>query len=355
MKLNMMVTASGSAIAQGIIKSLKLSNLNFDMITTDTQPYAVGLYRGKAGYIVPMAREPNFIDEIIKVCNKENIDCIFIGTDYELLKFAENKKRIEKETNARVVVSSPEIIKIADDKWLTHKFLIENKLPHIPSVLSDDADDLVGKEGFPLIIKPRIGDSSKDTYVIKDRRELHEKLSFLWNKKLDNKYLAKKSEPIIQKYLTDEQKEYTSTTLTFDKKCYGVLSMNREMRFGGHTTKAIIKDYPEINKQVRKVAEILNAFGPANFQSRDFNNKSLVFEINCRFSGTTPFCAELGFNTVEAAVRHIVLKEKISELNYKKGVILRYFNEVFIPHSEIEQVKKYNFIKNPKSEINKIF
>ena len=134
MKLNIMVTAAGSAIAQGIMKSLKMSSLDFGLITTDTHPYAAGLYRGKAGYIVPLACDPNFIDEIIKICNKENIDCIFIGTDYELLKFAENKKRIEKETNAKVVVSSPEIIKIADDKWLTHKFLVENALPHIPSV-----------------------------------------------------------------------------------------------------------------------------------------------------------------------------------------------------------------------------
>jgi len=355
MKLNIMVTASGSAIAQGIMKSLKMSSLDFDLITTDTQPYAAGLYRGKAGYIVPLAKHPDFIDEIIEVCNKENIDCIFIGTDYELLKFAENKKRIEKETNAKVVVSSPEIIKIADDKWLTHKFFVNNNLPHIPSVLHYDIDKLIEKEGFPLIIKPRVGDSSKDTYVVKNKKELDKKLSFLLNKKADNQYLSQKPEPIIQKHLTDEQEEYTSTTLTFDKKCYGVLSMNREMRFGGHTTKAVINDFPEINKQVRKVAEILNAFGPCNFQSRLFNNVPLVFEINCRFSGTTPFCAELGFNSVEAVVRHIILKEKISDLKHKNGVILRYFNEIFIPHSEIEQVKKYNFIKNSKSKINKVF
>lgn len=355
MKLNIMVTASGSAIAQGIIKSLKMSSLDFDLITTDTQPYAAGLYRGKAGYIVPMAKHPDFIDEIIKICNRENIDCILIGTDYELLKFAENKDRIEKETNAKVVVSSPEKIKIADDKWLTHKFFLENKLPHIPSVLHHNVDELIEKEGFPLIIKPRIGDSSKDTYVVKDRKELDKKLSFLLNKKSDNKYLSEKSEPIIQKYLISNEEEFTSTTLTFDKRCYGVISMNREMRFGGHTTKAIIKDFPEINKQIKKIAEIFNAFGPANFQSRLVNGIPLVFEINCRFSGTTPFCSELGFNTVESAVRHIVLKEKILDLKHKNGVILRYFNEVFIPHNNIEQVKKNKFIKNPTSEINKVF
>ncbi len=355
MKLNIMVTAAGSAIAQGIMKSLKMSSLDFNLITTDTQPYAAGLYRGKSGYIVPMAREENFIDEIIKICNKENIDCVFIGTDYELLKFAENKERIEKETNAKVVVSSPEAIRIADDKWLTHKFFVDNNLPYIPSVLSDDVDELLKKEGFPLIIKPRIGDSSKDTFIVRNKEELDKKLDYVLNKKPDNKYLSESPGFIVQKYLPNKEDEFTSTTLTFDKKCYGVLSMNREMKYPGHTTKAIIKDFPEIDRQVKKIAEIFDAFGPANFQSRIMNGIPLVFEINCRFSGTTPFCAELCFNTVEAAVRHIVLKEKIPNLKHKNGIILRYFNEVFIPHDNIEQIKKNKFIKNPNSEINKVF
>jgi len=355
MKLNILVTASGSTIAQGIIKSIKIANLDCEIITTDATPYAVGLYRGKKGYIVPLAKSENFIGKIIKICKKEKIHCIFVGTDYELLRFAENKEKIEKETGAKVIVSPSHTINITHDKWLTYKFLLNNNLPFIPSSLKENVDELIKNEGFPLIIKPRIGDSSKDTYVVRNKKELEEKLKFLLKKENDNKYLFKKSEPIIQKYLPDDKKEYTSTSLTFDKKCYGVLSMNREMRFGGHTTKAIIDDFPQVNNEIKKVAETLNAFGPCNFQSRLFNKKPLVFEINCRFSGTTPFCAEVGFNTVEATIRHVVLKEKIQELKYKKGVILRYFNELFIPKKEIEKVKKYHSIKNSRSEFNKIF
>lgn len=353
-KLNIMVTSTGGAIGQGILKSLKLANLNCDIIATDAYPYAAGLYTEKAGYVVPLAKDPGFIEKIIKICKKEKIHCILIGTDYELLKFAENKKRIEKETGTKIIVSSPEIIKIANDKWLTHKFLVDNNLPHIPSVLHHDVDKLIETEGFPLIIKPKIGDSSKDTYIVNNRKELQERLFFLLDKKQDNIYLAQQSQPIIQKYLINKQEEYTSTTINFDNKCYGVLSMNREMRLGGHTTKAIIESFPKINRAIQKVAETLNAFGPCNFQSRLSNGVPLIFEINCRFSGTTPFCAEVGFNTVEATIRHVVLGERMQSLTYKKGVILRYFNEIFVPRSEIEKVKKDNYIKNPKSEINKV-
>lgn len=342
MKINVLVTATGGAIGQGIIKSIKLSKLDCRIIATDAQPFAAGLYRGNVGYIVPLAKSPDFIGRIIEICNKENIHAICIGTDLELMAFAENKKGIEKETNAKVIVSPPEVIKIADDKWETYRFLKRHGLPAPSSVLPKGKNEII-REGFPLVIKPRVGTSSKETYVVRNLKEL-------------NKYLPQIINPIIQKYLPQEEKEYTSTTLTFDKKCYGVLSMNRTMRFGGHTTKAIIDDFSEFNKVIKKVAEVLNPFGPCNFQWRLTEKGPTIFEINCRFSGTTPLCAEVGFNTVDAALRHVVLKEKIKPLKrHKKGIILRYFNEVYVPFKEYNKIVKHKYINDPQSKTNKCF
>jgi len=353
MKLNILVTASGSAIGQGIIKSIKGSSLDCNIVTTDSQPYAAGLYRGRVAYLVPLAKSPNYINEIIRICNKEDIHGICIGTDYELLKISENKELIEKETGAKVIISSPEVVKIANDKWLTYKFLRENNLPYIPSALYSDVKKLVTAEGFPIIAKPRIGDSSKNTFIISNRKELNEKLKLLLDSANTNLYLKEKIDPIIQKYVGNEQEEYTSTTVVFDNKCYGVISMKREMKYGGHTTKAIIEDFPTINKTIEKVAEILNPFGPCNFQSRLINGKPYIFEINCRFSGTTAACSQVGFNTVEACIKKVILNEELTDLKYKKGVVLRYFNEVVVSLDCIKEMKKNKYLQNPESEINK--
>jgi carbamoyl-phosphate synthase large subunit len=353
MKLNILVTASGSAVGQGIIKSIKGSSLSCDIITTDSQPYAAGLYRGKAAYIVPLAKSSNFVEEIIKICKKEDIHGICVGTDYELLKFAENKKLIERETDTKVIVSNPKNIKIANDKWLTYKFLKENNLPYIPSVLYKEADDIVNKEGFPLIVKPRIGDSSKNTFIVNNKEELNEKLKLLLDSPKKNPFLDGRVYPIIQKYIKNEREEFTSTTVVFDKKCYGVISMRREMKYGGHTTKAEIEDFPVVGKTVRKVAEKFNPFGPCNFQSRLIGGVPHIFEINCRFSGTTATCSQLGFNAVEACIKKVVLNEEITDLKYRKGIMLRYFNEVIVPWENLIKIKKDKYLKNPESEINK--
>jgi len=131
--------------------------------------------------------------------------------------------------------------------------------------------------------------------------------------------------------------------------------MNREMRFGGHTTKAIIKDNYEINSFISRIAETLNPFGPCNFQSKVINNVPYVFEINCRFSGTTALCSLVNFNNVEACIRKILLNEQIKPLIPLHGVVLRYFNEVFVPFSEIQEISLNGFLQQSRSEINKFF
>ncbi len=354
MKLNILVTAAGSAISHGIIKSLKASSLDCSIITTDNQPYAAGLYRGNAGYLVPLAKSSSFIGEIIKICRKENINGICIGTDYELLPFAENKERMEKETNAKVIVSHPGIIRIADDKWLTHLFLAKNRFPSIPSALPEDANELMEKEGFPLIVKPCISDSSKNTFIVNNKAELNSKLELLAKDK-SNRFVDGKIGAIIQKYMGNEENEFTSSAVVFDNKSYGVISMRREMRFGGHTTKAIIDDFPEVSSMVAKVAEKLNPFGPCNFQSRLVDGIPYIFEINSRFSGTTGICSQAGFNSVEACIKKAVLKEEPRMLEYRKGVMIRYFNELFVSRDSVKSMEKNKMIKNPKSEINQNF
>ena len=64
-------------------------------------------------------------------------------------------------------------------------------------------------------------------------------------------------------------------------------------------------------------------------------------------------CGQVGFNNVEACIRKVILNEDIKDLTYKKGVILRYFNEVLIPHDCIDEITKVKSIQNPISEINK--
>jgi carbamoyl-phosphate synthase large subunit len=354
MTLTVLVTAAGSSIGQGIIKSIKRSSLDHRLITCDANPHAAGLYRGDVGYLVPLGRAPEFVDAIITICRTEKVRAICVGTDYELLAFAINRERIERETGAIVMVSAPDAIRIADDKWLTNQFLTKHGLPSIPSVLPEHADALAKAEGFPLIVKPRIGDSSKSTWIVSDKAELQQRLASI--KQLDpNEFLDQDPGFVVQKYMGSEGEEFTTSTVTFDGRAYGVISMRREMRFGGHTTKAFVEPRREVDDAILKVALALNPFGPCNFQSRLVNDVPHVFEINCRFSGTTATCAIAGFNQVEACLRKGVLGERIEDLRFEPGMMVRYFNEVFVPMREVERLRTDGVIKDSQSRNNSSF
>ena len=350
-----LVTASGSALGQNVIKSLNLSSIPSRIVCTDVNSHSAGLFRGDSAYLVPPSSDPSFIDRIISVCNTENVDIVFVGTDYELLPLSINKHRIESESNALVVVSSQDKIHIADNKFLTYQFLEANNLPHVPAYLINEDTDyttIFREHPFPLVIKPCIGDSSRGVHVINSPKELFTVLDSVTNPpKPLNPYLATPSPFMLQPYIPGS--EYTSTTLTFDRTCHGVLSMKRRMRYPGHTTHALIDAYPVVDKVMKHVAEIFDPLAFANFQSRldPITNEPIIFEINCRVSSTTAACALAGFNIVEAVIKHLLFNEPFV-LTKRKGLVLKYFNEVFIPSSELNLINKYSRLINPKSHIN---
>jgi carbamoyl-phosphate synthase large subunit len=80
-----------------------------------------------------------------------------------------------------------------------------------------------------------------------------------------------------------------------------------------------------------QIAQKLNSTGPLNIQCRLQDNKVYVFEINPRFSGTSPMRAIVGFNELDLSLKNKVLKQtKFSRINYKLGHLVRGLTEYFI-------------------------
>src|SRR5262249_7203491 len=134
---------------------------------------------------------------------------------------------------------------------------------------------------------------------------------------------------IIQECVGTPDEEYTAGTLTFDGRCNASIVMRRELR-DGNTYRAFADQYPELNRAVRVLAERLGPEGPANFQFRLDRDRAKVFEINARFSGTTPLRALVGFNEVELTLRHVLLGESVVQPEVQPRVILRHWSETVV-------------------------
>jgi len=341
-----LITGVGSNIGEGIIKALRLSKIKIRIIGTDIHPLSAGLFRCDKGYVVPPANSENFKEVILRICKNERVNIIFVGSDPEISFFSLEKNNIEQETGSFVLASPYKLVNTFHDKWLSFLFFKENGFNCPQSILKDEIKikEFVTKTGFPLVVKPRIGRGSRDVFVVKDEAELRYALT-------------KVSDPIIQEYISSDE-EYTCG-IFFDSKSKpkGIIIMKREL-LAGTTYRAIVDDYPEIRKEIEKIAKKLSAegaIGPLNVQCRLLPKGPVILEINPRFSGTTAIRAHFNFNEPALSIRHFIMGEELGELNYTKGIMMRYWEEVYISIEDGEKIIKEGVIENPISEIRRVF
>ena len=227
-----------------------------------------------------------------QIIKDEDYDILIPGTDIELDKISKSKKEIEAETNCKIIISDLEVIKIANDKYLTFQFLKKNNFNPPNSCLPMDLNKFLLTNPFPLIVKPRDGARSIGLHKVNTMHEL----KFA---------LENSSDPIIQEYIDDKSGEMTAGTMTLEGSCYSSIILSRELR-DGNTYKAKLLENKEANKFIRSVSETLNPFGPCNFQFRlDRFGMPRIFEINSRFSGTTELRTICGYHEVDWIINYI--------------------------------------------------
>lgn len=323
-----LITGAGAVLGQGIIKSLRQSSLDCTIVAADPNPLSSGLYWGDAAYRLPFANDEAFGARITELLDRERPDIVMVGTDVELSFFAAQRAQLETAFNTNILVSDPRVIAIADDKLETCRFFERAGLYPPASAAGDDPvaiAALVEGVGFPLIVKPRIGARSVGVSVANSRAELDDAL-------------ADRTGLVVQECIGDPDYEYTASVVVFDGEVQASIVMRRDLR-DGNTYRAYTGDYAKLNKAVRAFGAALQPYGPANFQFRlDKQGVPRVFEINGRFSGTTPLRAMAGFNEVEMCVRKLLYGTPIVQPPIRSGVILRFLDEMFVPQERIDAV-----------------
>jgi carbamoyl-phosphate synthase large subunit len=319
------ITGTGSLIGQAIIKSIKKSSFkNSKLIGMDYFRDTIGSYWIDENYILPdildeKVTEEIWLEKVLSVIIENKISIIFIGVDFELHLFAKYKDSIEKKTSCIVVVSSKESIEIADDKYLTYKFLEENGLYHPLTFLESEINQAIESNmiDFPMIVKPRNGYRSIDVYMVKNAEEMTSKIQ-------------KISDPVIQECVGTKDTEYTCGVIVINGIKKSIV-LRRDLKDGNTSSAYYQKNYPEIiTNYILDVADKLNIFGVCNFQLRlDKDGIPKIFEINSRHSGTTYMRTLFGFNEIEFILEYI-FNNKIIDFHLKEGAVKRYFEEFLI-------------------------
>lgn len=333
-----LVTGAGAGVGQGILRSLRMSSRNLKIITADPDARAAGHWIGDKGYIIPFANNISYGETIESIILKEKVDVIFVGTDVELTYFAKNKTYLES-LGTKTVVCSPDLVKIADDKWLTAQFLKQNGLAYPRSACATDLSAcvvLAQECGYPLFSKPRHGARSIGTKIIHNLTELMA-------------ISAPTTDMIVQEMLPDIDGEFTAGCIGTKGSISGVVILKRDLR-DGNTYRAYHDGVNKFEREIVEIASKLDIDGPCNLQFRIKNGVPVVFEINARFSGTTPIRAIFGFNEVEAILNNILDGIPIIQPILRAGAVFRTWSDIFVNKLELSQFTTELELNNPCTE-----
>lgn len=287
--LRIAVSSVAGASGFGVLQCAKLLPYPVETYPLDISPHAMGLYMGtQPGTILPKPEQD--IGAWVNFISENQIDALIPGADRDLLAF------MDWDRDLKCLISQPEVIKIANDKYETALFLNGEADIDVPDfALPDDAEYW---NEFPCVVKPRSDAASRGFHICEDRAEMYF-------------YLNRTNNPMIQEYLKGD--EVTANVFCDrDGNPVAHLAMLRKDRAGIGIETRPIESEP-IREMLYTIAHALKPHGVLSVQLKMNGDVPLPFEINARMSGSSIVRATAGYNDLDMLLRHFVMGKTIRQ------------------------------------------
>jgi carbamoyl-phosphate synthase large subunit len=168
--ITVLVTASGAPGTAALVRALRTNGeRGVRIVGVDMSPQAVGRHFCDRFYVVPPGRDAGFVDAVLDIVRRENVDIVLPQSSFDLLALAEARERFMATT---VLVSPPEAIRTANDKAATYALLdrLGLRAPAWRKVTGGRALALAAQElGYPerpVCFKPVFSSGSRGFRVL---------------------------------------------------------------------------------------------------------------------------------------------------------------------------------------------
>ncbi|QYZ79822.1 ATP-grasp domain-containing protein [Methanofollis formosanus] len=334
--LTVLVTGAGAPGIKGTLYSL---NENFDnrcirTIGTDIKQEVVGTYLCDKFYHISRPSEKDYLDQLLLICEQEDVDVILPQNTLELSVLAENKSPF-LNIGTSIAVSDAPAISIANDKYKLMKLAEQIGVPTPKSILVDNFDALIksaselGWPHKPVVVKPPLSNGMRGVRIIDESLDLKkmfysEKPTSLFVKmNILREILGSHFPPLlVMEYLPNA--EYTIDVLEAQK--YTIIPRKRDLIRSGITFQGTVECHEELITYAQKLSEATGLNYAFGFQFKmDEQSVPKLLESNPRVQGTMVLSTFAGANIIYAAVKR-ALNEDIPDFQVKWGTkILRYW------------------------------
>ncbi len=252
--------------------------------------------------ITPLIHDKSYIDFLLGYCRQNSIRAVIPLFDVDLPVLSRNAGKFA-EAGVSVIVSSPDVVGICNDKWKTYNFLLKNGIPAPKTYVSLESCVAALKEhevDFPLFVKPRWGMGSIGVFEASSMAEL-ECMHRYAREQIFASYLKYESAQdadgcvLIQEKLEGE--EYGLDIIN-DLDCNHVATVVKKkiaMR-AGETDSAITVASAPLQSMGKKVSLALGHRANLDVDAFLTSEGPAVLEMNARFGGGYPFSHMAGVN-----------------------------------------------------------
>jgi carbamoyl-phosphate synthase large subunit len=292
--MNFLMTSVGRRVSLMQYFKKELNAIGAKVIAIDSDSMASALYFADHYEIVPLITSPDYIDVLLGLCQKYDIQGIVTLIDPELSILTKHKQLFLSH-GVTLVVSDPEVIEICFDKKQTYDYLTSFGISAVPTYSGFEEVETALKDGnltFPMFAKPRRGSSSMGIQILYSEIDLNYRLGL----GADDIF-----QPLMQgkEYCTDA---YVDMVSEKPVSIFGI-----------------------------RVLEVLPIKGPVDMDFFKTKAGYVISEINPRFGGGYPHAYEAGQNFIQYLIKNLQGEPHESEIGqYQQGIVMMKYDQVLI-------------------------
>ncbi|MBN1787197.1 MAG: ATP-grasp domain-containing protein [Sedimentisphaerales bacterium] len=319
-QFNILFTCIGRRVSllNSFKKAAKELHLKCQFFGTEQTVFSSAFQLCDKKFIVDPVSHQKYINQLLQIVRKNNVKVLVPTVDLDLKELALNKDKFA-EYGCKVLVSSPEVVGICQDKRETFKFLKKHNFD-TPQTMT--APQAIAKKSlkYPCFLKPWDGYASRGTAVVRNRKEL----AF---------YANSIPNCIVQEFIKGF--EYTCDCfIDFEYQVRCVVPRKRLEVRSGEVSKGQTVKNKKIMEETAKLAKTLQA-GPGiiTIQLILTQEQNIKFvEINPRFGGGAPLSIKAGANFPKWILSQLIGKKpQIKFDGFKDNLtMLRYDAEVWL-------------------------
>ncbi len=339
---NVLITGIGAPGALGTLECLKDCKYIGKIIGVDTDENAVGKYFVDSFFTIPSPDKADFIEQLLKIVEREKVSVILPQVTKELSKLAQVKESFQ-EKGCAVLVNDFDSLEILNNKYLLLETMkkIGLQTPRYSLVVTKKeliacAEDF----GYPennIVVKLPVSNGMRGVRILTEKKSNYD--LFMYHKP-DAAYATLESflhyftdsnfpELLVMEYLPGE--EYTVDCLADNGTPVIVVPRSRDKIRTGITFQGISQNDKEIIECVSSIISSMKLSHMIGFQfKRDEKGHFKMLECNPRIQGTMVFSHYCNANVIKGALDIALFKKTdYSQNSIRWGVRLtRYFGGI---------------------------